>query len=305
MRLILLGPTAVGKTSVSLQLAKYLDAEIISSDSRQCYKYLNIGTATPTEKELQQVKHYNISIIDPAEKDSAAHFYRRSQQWEDDIESRGKNVLYVGGSTLHQRVAIQPFDEVPSANEENIAELEQQIEDEGLEALYKKLKEVDPAYIQKMDGMNRQRIIRALDVWMQTGKSFSSFHSNKPVEPDEDMLVIGIKRDRQNLYERINKRAVQMLKGGLLEEVQLILEKGYTRQDPGVNTVGYTQAIDFLNGQLSRNEMLEQIQAKTRQYSKRQMTWFKKWDFIHWVQADGKQPTDITREIENMIHKNT
>ena len=178
MRILLLGPTAVGKTSVSLELAGRLNAEIISADSRQCYKYMNIGTATPGEDELQKVKHYNISIIDPSVKDSAADYYDRAMKWEDEISAKGKNALYVGGSTLHQQCIIKPFDDIPDANEGHIRELEERIKDEGIETLFAQLQEVDPEYAESMDGMNPQRIVRALDVWMQTGRPFSSFHTN-------------------------------------------------------------------------------------------------------------------------------
>jgi len=132
VQILLLGPTAVGKTALSIELAQVLDTEIISTDSRQCYKYMNIGTATPTEKEQSGIPHYNLSIIDPATKDSVVNFYERAMEWKIEIESRGKSVLYVGGSTLHVQSVIQPLDDVPEANQENIRKLEQQIEDRGI-----------------------------------------------------------------------------------------------------------------------------------------------------------------------------
>ncbi|HLR76262.1 MAG TPA: tRNA (adenosine(37)-N6)-dimethylallyltransferase MiaA [Balneolaceae bacterium] len=300
-KLLLTGPTAVGKTSVSLELAEKLNAEIISSDSRQCYKYLNIGTATPTADELNQVRHYNISIIGPAVKDSAVNFYERCQQWENEIKNRGKTVLYTGGSTLHQKIIIQPFDELPSSDASNIKKLEQRINKNGIESLYKKLQQVDPAYADKMDGMNPQRIIRALDVWMQTGKPFSSFHSNKPLKPPADLTVVGLKRDRQKLYERINRRVDFMFKNGFIDEVKSILEMGYRKDDPGLNTVGYKQVIDFLNDNISKERMVSDIKAKTRQYAKRQLTWFKRWDFVHWIQIDGKTPEEISKKISDIF----
>lgn len=304
MRILLTGPTAVGKTSVSLLLANQLNAEIISSDSRQCYQYMNIGTATPTAEELDQVHHYNISIIDPAEKDSAANFYERSQDWEQAIAERGKNILYIGGSTLHQRVIIQPFDDVPAANDANVAQLEQKIEQEGIETLYQKLQKVDPEYTKKIDGLNTQRIIRALDVWMQTGQPFSSFHTNKKVSPPDDMLVFGLRRDRKRLYDRINKRVDQMFEQGFLEEVKSIIAKGYSLQDPGLNTVGYKQAIRFIRGDMKRNRMIEDIKAKTRQYAKRQLTWFRRWDFVHWLDADDKTAAQIAETIMTELQTN-
>ena len=302
MNILLLGPTAVGKTNLSLELARQLDAEIISTDSRQCYKYMNIGTATPTEEERGDIPHYNLSIIDPATKDNVMNFYERAQQWERDIKSRGKNVLYVGGSTLHVQCAIQPLDDVPEANEENIAQLEEQIEQSGIAPLYEKLQEVDPQYAQKMDGMNTQRIIRALDVWMQTGRPFTSFHSDDDgITVPEDMLVFGLERNRQKLYERINRRTDQMFENGFLDEVRSILDQGYSLDDPGLNTVGYKEAIAFLNDEISREQMIKDMKTQTRRYAKRQLSWFRRWDFINWLDLDENSPDQARSQILDNI----
>ena len=182
MRIILLGPTASGKTELSLQIAEELGIPIISVDSRQCYKHLDIGTAKPSEKELQRVGHYNISNLELDEPDSVLAFSERAEAWEKKILNSSDHSFFVGGSTLHLQSLIRPIEDIPSANEENIAEIESQIDKEGIEPVYNKLKSVDPEYVKTMDGMNRQRIIRALDVWMQTGKPFSSFHSNEEFE---------------------------------------------------------------------------------------------------------------------------
>ncbi len=300
MKILLTGPTAVGKTGVSLELARHLDAEIISSDSRQCYKYMNIGTATPDESERDGIPHFNLSIIDPAERDSAANFYRRSVQWEEEITGRGNTVLYVGGSTLHQRCIIQPFDDIPDADEEHIAELEAQIESKGIEPLFEKLQQVDPAYAAQMDGMNTQRIIRALDVWMQTGRPFSSFHSDEPITPPDDLLVVGLQRDRQVLYDRINRRVEDMFTQGFLEEVQPILDRGYSLDDPGLNTVGYKEAIAYLNNNLSKEQMIRDMKTQTRRYAKRQGTYFRRWNFVHWIDMNEHSHKEIADKIKNM-----
>ncbi|HYW35398.1 MAG TPA: tRNA (adenosine(37)-N6)-dimethylallyltransferase MiaA [Balneolaceae bacterium] len=303
MNILLIGPTAVGKTSVSIELAHQINAEIISSDSRQCYKYMNIGTSTPTEKERQGIPHFNLSIIDPAIKDSAAKFLRRAEQWKKEISGRGHQVLYVGGSTLHQRVIIQPFDDVPDANENNIDKMERQIADEGIEPLYRRLQEVDPAYASRMDGMNTQRIIRALDVWMQTGRPFSSFHSNEPVTPPDELLVVGLERDRQTLYDRINRRVDRMFEQGFLDEVRSILDRGYSLEDPGLNTVGYKEAIAFLKDELTRDAMIRDIKTQTRRYAKRQLTYFRRWDFVHWLKVDGHSPQNIAGRIDTLLNR--
>lgn len=298
MRLLLLGPTAVGKTSVSLGLAEKLDAEIISADSRQCYRQMNIGTATPSEDELRQVKHYNISIIDPSVKDSAAAYYERAMAWEKEIQARGKVILYVGGSTLHQQCIIKPFDDIPDADEAHISVLEQRIEEEGIESLFTQLEQVDPEYAASMDGMNPQRIVRALDVWMQTGRPFSSFHTNDDAfEIPADTFVFGLYRNRQRLYERINRRVDRMFEQGFLDEVRSILDMGYSLQDPGLNTVGYKEAIAHLNGEMSREQMVKVMKTQSRRYAKRQITWFKRWDFVEWINLDNYTPEEAAEKV--------
>lgn len=302
MQILLLGPTAVGKTALSTELAQVLNAEIISTDSRQCYKYMNIGTATPTKEEQAEIPHYNLSIIDPATKDSVVNFYERAMEWKKDIQSRNKNVLYVGGSTLHVQCVIQPLDDVPEADEENIAKLEKQIDKEGIEKLYQKLQKVDPDYAQKMDGMNTQRIVRALDVWMQTGRPFSSFHSDdNTISVPENMMVFGLQRDRQKLYDRINRRVDQMFGEGFLDEVRTILDMGYTLEDPGLNTVGYKEAIAYLNDEISREQMIKDMKTQTRRYAKRQLSWFRRWDFINWIDLDSIRRTEALNFIRQQL----
>jgi tRNA dimethylallyltransferase len=303
VKILLTGPTAVGKTGVSLELARRLDAEIISSDSRQCYKYMNIGTATPTTEEQGDIPHFNLSIIDPAKKDSAANFYRRAMQWEKEIAARGKTVLYTGGSTLHQRCIIQPFDDIPDANEQNIAEIEQQIESKGIEPLFETLQQADPQYAKQMDGMNTQRIIRALDVWMQTGRPFSSYHSEGSISPPDDLLVVVLQGDRQALYDRINRRVDAMFEQGFLDEVRSILDLGYSLNDPGLNTVGYKEAIAYLKGDTSREQMIGDMKTQTRRYAKRQLTYFRRWDFVHWIDMDGQSNKTITEKVIKVRRK--
>lgn len=295
--IMLLGPTAVGKSSVALELAEKLGGEIISADSRQCYRGVDIGTATPSAEELRRISHHNIGILDPGERDSAADFCERARGWAEEIRRGGGTVLYVGGSTLHLQCLLQPFDEVPEADPANRAALEERLEYEGVEALYEELREADPAYARKMDGMNPQRIVRALDVWMQTGRPFSSFHSGGEVTPPDHIAVFGLRREREELYSRINRRVERMVGEGLLEEVEGLLEEGYTTEDPGLNTVGYREPVAHLRGEISRGEMIRRIQARTRRYAKRQLTWFRRWDFIRWIDAGGRSPGELAEII--------
>jgi tRNA dimethylallyltransferase len=269
---------------------------------------MNIGTATPTKEERGGISHYNLSIIDPATKDNVVNFYERAMGWEKEIQSRGKNVLYVGGSTLHVQCVIQPLDDVPEADEGNIAELESKISEEGIEPLYEQLQKVDSDYAQKMDGMNTQRIVRALDVWMQTGRPFSSFHSNDDtITVPDDMIVFGLQRNRKKLYDRINHRVDQMFEKGFLEEVQSLLDQGYTLNDPGLNTVGYKEAIAFLNDEIIREQMIKEMKTQTRRYAKRQLSWFRRWDFIKWIDLEEMSKNEavdfITEQLAAKLNK--
>lgn len=298
MRIILLGPTAVGKTELSLQVAEELGVPIISVDSRQCYKHLDIGTAKPSPEELKRVKHYNISNLELNETDSVQAFFERAEAWEKKILSDHDHSFFVGGSTLHLQSLIRPIDDIPSSNEENIQIVDSQIEADGLETVYEKLKSVDPDYIKTMDGLNRQRIIRALDVWMQTGRPFSSFHTHSEFTLPENTVVFGLERDRQNLYERINQRVESMIEQGLIAETQQVLEMGYSKNLQPLNAVGYREIISVLNSEMELDEAIKNIKTQTRRYAKRQLTWFRRWDFINWLPADEKNIEELK---ENML----
>jgi tRNA dimethylallyltransferase len=305
LRIILLGPTAAGKTELSLQLAEELNTSIISADSRQCYKHINIGTATPSKEEQERVKHYNISLLDLEEEDSAMDFQKRAAEWEKEILNGGEHVIYAGGSTLHLQSLIQPFNEMPESEEENIKQLETRIKDEGIESLYGMLSEIDPDYVEKMDGMNTQRIIRALDVWMQTGKPFSSFHHQGEIQPDKNTIVFGLKWPRQKLYDRINQRVDDMIEFGLVDEVKSILESGHSKELQSLNTVGYREIINYLDGEWSLEKATEKIKTSTRRYAKRQITWFKRWEFIEWLEAEEVSVEDMKGAIINMLSSRT
>lgn len=302
MRIILLGPTAAGKTELSLQLAETLNTPIISADSRQCYKHIDIGTAKPTSYELGRVSHYNISLLDLEEEDNAMDFQKRAAKWEEEIRENSAHVLFVGGSTLHIQSLIRPFNEMPQADEKNIKKLEKRIEREGIESLYGMLKEIDPDYVEKMDGMNTQRIIRALDVWMQTGEPFSSFHDQGEIQPDKNTLVFGVRWPRQKLYDRINERVDKMIEQGLVDEVKSILDAGHSKELQSLNTVGYQEIIKYLDGEWTLKKAVEKIKTSTRRYAKRQMTWYKRWNFIHWLEADSLSVEEMKEEVLSRLN---
>ncbi|MBO6794823.1 MAG: tRNA (adenosine(37)-N6)-dimethylallyltransferase MiaA [Balneolaceae bacterium] len=301
MRIIILGPTASGKTELSIQLAEDLETSIISADSRQCFSMMDIGTAKPSKQELTRVRHFNISNLSLDGDDSAIKFNRRAEVWENEILSNSEHVIYVGGSTLHLTGLIQPFSDIPDSDPKNIAVLNQRIEDEGIESLFELLKSIDPEYIPKMDGMNRQRIIRALDVWMQTGKPFSSFHNNDKLKPDEDSIVFGLQHPREKLYARINKRVDLMIQAGLENEVEQILDSGFSPDLQALQTVGYREVIAHRNGEFDRKTMIEKIKTNTRRYAKRQLTWFRRWEFIHWLDADKMTTKELMEKIQSTL----
>ena len=273
------GPTASGKTSLSLRVAARLGGEIISVDSRQCYRFLDIGTAKPTPEELHRVPHHNISVLDLSEPDSAAKFHDRANEYIHAIESRGKRVIFCGGSTLHLQSLIQPLDQIPETDPEILRELQQRVTSEGLHSLYEELSKADPLYISSMDGMNPQRVLRALAVWKQTGKPFSSFHNSNSPGPSDDLEIFLIHRNRRELHERISRRTDQMIRHGLLDEARAISEKGWPNDLQSLQTVGYREVFNYLNGLCSYEQMIDDINTSTRRYAKRQITWFRKWEF--------------------------
>lgn len=297
MRIILLGPTASGKTELALQVAEELKLPIISADSRQCYKRLDIGTAKPGSEELSRVTHYNISNLELNETDSVQAFAERVKQWEQKILKTRPHTFITGGSTLHLQCLIRPMDKMPAANAENIAALELEIETGGIEPLYNRLKKHDPEYAAAMDGMNRQRIIRALDVWMQTGQPFSSFHANKKFVRPENTLIFGLQRSRENLFARINQRVDIMVEQGLFEEVKSILDSEYSGNLRALNAVGYREIIDYFDSKTSREQAIEKIKTNTRRYAKRQLTWFRRWDFIEWMDAENNSTEQLKMHI--------
>lgn len=304
MRIMIAGPTAAGKTSLSIKLSEELSGEIISTDSRQCYRYLDIGTAKPTVKELNRIPHHNISILDLNEKDSVATFKNRADGYAKKIESRGKTVIYCGGSTLHLQSIIKPLDDIPTSDPENTRALGEIADNKGVEVLFKELQLADPDYAKKMDGFNRQRIIRALDVWRQTGKPFSSFHSNQEIKPADNLIVFLIDHPRQTLHKRISMRTDRMIDLGLLNEVRMILDEGYDKNIQSLRTVGYREAISHINGEISFDIMVKDIKTSTRRYAKRQITWFRRWPFIHHLNSAELNEDQLLNQVLQKVAAN-
>jgi len=302
--IILTGPTATGKTDLSLQIARHFNTPIISADARQCYKYLDIGTAKAPPSVLEEIPHYFISVLDPDVTATASGFADRVRQWKRDIQKQGKPVLIVGGSTLYIESLIRPLDQIPPKNDSNIRELETIAEKSGLEEIRRRLESVDPEYARRIDGPNPHRMFRALDVWMQTGKPFSSFHRNRDLTVPADTVVFCLNRDRHELHDRINRRVDQMIQEGLLDEVKSILDMGYEPSLQSLQTVGYRESIAHLQGKISAGELREQIKTATRRYARRQLTWFRRWKGVTWINQsdlDSKKTSDIVRTVTEQL----
>ncbi len=299
MDIFIVGPTASGKTELSIKLAQLLDSPILSADSRQCYLGMDIGTAKPSANELARAAHFNISILPPDQKDDAAAFVQRVNLWK--REHPHPYWIFVGGSTLYLQSLLFPLDDIPKSDPILQIEIEDSIRLHGLQHAWERLSGLDPAYAKQMDGLNHQRIVRALCVCIQTGKPFSSFHHRDGFQKPDNTLVWGLTMSREKLVTRIDDRVDAMIHAGLVEEVRRLLDSGYDRHINALKTVGYAEVIDFLDGKIDHNEMVSQIKAHTRQYSRRQMTWFRRWPFVEWFDMDTITPADAAVIIRDRL----
>lgn len=298
-KVVLLGPTGVGKTALSFQLADVFGVPIVSVDSRQCYKYLNIGTAKPSSEELLQFRHYNISELEPNESESAGRFLERLNSYKFTEEAPFN--FFVGGSTLHIQALLFGLDNsLPKADIERVQKLSKWAESDP-KLIATMLRYVDPDYASSMQGFNPQRTIRALDVWIQTGVPFSKFHSLSFKTSPENSLVIGLRRPRNILYKRAEQRIDSMIESGLLDEIGDILKRGFSFSDPGLSSVGYKEFEPLFVGNKSEEECIEEVKKATRRYIKRQETWFKRWSFINWYDVENVNPDVLIQQVEEKI----
>lgn len=298
--LLIVGPTAVGKTEVSLQLAKLLDSEIVSADSRQVYKYMDIGTAKPTQEQRRQVPHHFIDIKHPDEYYSSGEYGREARDCVDEIFDRGKQPIVVGGSGLYIRALVDGFFE-PKVSDVNIkSDLKKQAADKGLSAMYERLKSVDPVTANRLHATDTQRILRALEVFEITGQPFSRFLENKPEPASFHPVFCGLSLDRHQLYSRIESRVDRMFAGGFLDEVKELKSRGYDSNLNALQTVGYKEAFLFLGGKIGFAEMVQLIKQKSRNYAKRQLTWFRKDERIHWLDLNSfKSDLELAKYISS------
>ncbi|MCL2039417.1 MAG: tRNA (adenosine(37)-N6)-dimethylallyltransferase MiaA [Bacteroidetes bacterium] len=290
--IIICGPTATGKTEISLELNKYLDIEIISADSRQIYKHLNIGTAKPTTAELNSTRHHFIDILNPDEDYSAGKFGNDAYSVLSDINKRGKIPVIVGGAGLYIKALIEGFfvndDELDNnANAQIIREqLENDLKEKGIDNVYNELKIVDPPLYELYSDKNPRRIIRALQYYKQYGKRLSDDWKEKQNRKNIIPYYFCIDEDRDVLYNKINKRVIKMCEMGLVNEIENVLKMGYDASLNSLNSVGYKEIINYLNGIFSKDTAIEEIQKNTRHYAKRQVTWFKKYTNVNFIKKE-------------------
>ena len=297
---VIVGPTAVGKTAVALQLAKDLDTQIISADSRQCFKELNIGVAKPSLEQLNEVPHYFINSHSIKEEMNAAVFEQYALEKVEEIFKQHDFALLVGGTGLYVKTFCGGIDEVPLVKSEIREKINADFEWEGLEWLQKEVEINDPLYFAKGEIKNPHRLMRALEVKLSTGRSIIDFQTQKIKERDFNIIKIGLELPREELYQRINKRVEEMMQQGLLEEVKKLQP---FKKLNALETVGYRELFGYFEGDLALEDAVEVIKINTRHYAKRQMTWFKKDEDIKWFSPNEADAINafIKKSINNNV----
>lgn len=293
--LTIVGPTAIGKTSLAIDLALHFGTEIISCDSRQFFKEMSIGTAVPSTKELVQAKHHFIqhkSIFEPY---SVGDFERDAITLLTELFQRNDVVIMVGGSGLYADAVLYGLDDFPEVSTEIRNELNTHYQVQGIAYLQTKLKDLDPIQYERMDIQNPQRMLRALEVCIASGKPYSSFLNKKKILRDFTNVTIGLTAEREVVYERINRRVEQMLEEGLLIEAQRLFPY---KELNALQTVGYRELFDFLEGKTSLDFAVEEIKKNTRRFAKRQYTWFHKNKDIHWFEISQLDNLSISQLLD-------
>lgn len=291
---VLLGPTAVGKTELSLKLAEHLKSPIISADSRQLYSELKIGTAAPTPEQLARVKHYFIGTLHLTDYYSAAQYEQDALSEMERLFQEHDKLLMTGGSMMYIDAVIKGIDDIPTVDEETRQMVKEHFEKDGLDVLAAELKMLDPGYYQIVDLKNHKRVVHALEICYMTGKTFTSFRKAEIKKRPFKILLIGLQRPREELFRRIGLRVDQMMADGLLEEVKSVQ---LYRELNALNTVGYKEILKYLDGEWPLDMAVEKIKRNTRIYAKKQMTWFKKNENIKWFNPDDSEA--IIEYIDN------
>lgn len=310
--LVLIGPTAVGKTSLSIDLAKKIDGEIISADSMQIYKYMNIGTAKVKREEMENIPHHLINIVYPDEEFTVADYKRNAEKYINKINELGKIPVVVGGTGLYINSLVYElrFTKV-EANEDFRHKYNELADTCGNEYIHNELYKIDKASAKRINPNDRKRVIRALEIYHETGKPMSYYNKNFRREIDKyNLVMIGLTMDRAVLYSRINKRVDDMIKEGLVEEVEKLLNMGYNKELVSMQGIGYKEIVSYLEGNICLDKAIEALKRNTRRFAKRQLTWFKRDKRIHWIDVNEfNSMTDINNYLisytKNIINLNT
>lgn len=292
---IITGPTAVGKTGLCIDIAKHFNTAIISCDSRQFYREMKIGTASPTEEELNAVQHYFIGNLSIQDNYNAYRFEQDTLKLLEERFKENNIVIMTGGSGLYIDALCYGVDEMPDPDETLREDLNKIYNHEGIKGLQNKLLEIDPEGLETIDHENPKRIMRGIEVCMITGKKLSEIRKGTKAKRNFDIIKIVLYRDRQELYERINKRVDEMIKQGLIEEARKLFPY---RSLNALNTVGYKELFKHLNGEYTLEWAIEKIKTNSRRYAKRQLTWFRKYNDLHWFHPSEKS------KIIDFIEKN-
>ena len=298
--IVICGPTASGKTALSIELAKRINGEIVSADSMQIYKDMNIGSAKVTKEEMQGVKHYLVDCVSPDKRYSVANYKQDAKQAIEEILQKGKTPIVVGGTGLYIDALIYEIEYTDIKIDENYRKkLEKIKEKEGIEVLYKKALEIDPDAMQKISPNDYKRIARVLEIYQATGKTKTDQEKESRLkEIPYNYKVFAIDYDREKLYERINKRVDLMIEKGLIEEVKNLLKK-YKEFPTSMQGLGYKEVKQYLEGELTKEEMIEKIKQESRRYAKRQFTWFRKNKQTIWL--NGLE--SVSKNIEIILKK--
>jgi tRNA dimethylallyltransferase len=299
-----LGPTATGKTKYAIEIAKRTDGEIVSCDSMQLYKFMDIGSAKPTPEEMAEVPHHIVDEIDPREPFSAARYKELAEEAIEDIASRGRLPIMAGGTGLYFDSVIYDLDfaSPPPADTKLRERLKKIADEQGPEALHDMLAEIDPASAARIHPHNVKRVIRALET-AENGEPISDF-SKDPVRSDKyETHILILERDREELYRRIDERVDELVKNGLVEEVKGLIGMGLCFDDISMKGIGYKEIIDYLEGRTTLDEAIENVKKNTRHYAKRQITWLKRYDDAYRINLTGKTDGEIISEIEEWLKR--
>ncbi|MEW6063935.1 tRNA delta(2)-isopentenylpyrophosphate transferase [Desulforamulus profundi] len=300
---VIVGPTASGKTDVAIELAKMVRGEVISADSMLVYRGMDVGTAKPTPEEMQGIPHHLIDIVNPDEEFSVAMYQSAAEKLITEITGRGNLPLLVGGTGLYVRSVIDHYDFTPAPRDEGLREkLKQQAATMGAEAMHRKLAAVDPASAARLHPNDTRRVIRALEVYYQTGKSITEYqYSQQNITPKYRLKMFGLTMDRQLLYRRIEQRVDLMLQRGLVEEVRQLMQR-YDAWGTALQGLGYKEIIAYIKGECTLEEAVEILKRNTRRFAKRQLTWFKADKRIHWLyMEDYSNKNAVANEIAKQI----